>query len=47
MRIELSLKDLMMLIGAFKDEIINEEDLESFIHYTELDHTIEITDFNN
>lgn len=47
MRIELSINDLMLLIGEFKDEIINEDDLESFINYTELDHSIEVVDFNN
>lgn len=47
MRIELSLKDLMIIISEFKDEIVNEEDLESFLNHTEVEHTIEITDFNN
>jgi hypothetical protein len=47
MRIELSLKDLMFLIGEFKDEIIYEEDLEHFINYTEEEHTIEIVNFND
>jgi len=37
----------MLLIGEFKDEIINEEDIEYFINYTEHEHTIEVTDFNN
>jgi len=47
MRIELSIKDLMMVISEFKDEIITEENLEHFLTYWEEDHTIEIVDYNN
>ena len=47
MRIELSIKDLMLLISDFKDEIIDEEDLEHYINYTENEHTIEVVNWND
>jgi len=47
MRLDLSLKDLMMLISEFKDEIVTEEEIEHFLTYGEEEHTIEIVDFNN
>jgi hypothetical protein len=47
MRIELSIKDLMLLISDFKDEIIDEEDLEHYINYTENEHTIEVVTWND
>lgn len=47
MRIELSIKDLMLLISEFKDEIINKENLEHYINYTENEHTIEVVNWND
>lgn len=47
MRIELSIKDLMLIISEFKDEIINEEDLEHYINYTEQEHSIQVVSWND